>query len=360
MFEALSNELLVPYVRYCSLKSLPLSAEMYMKWVEKFVQDPFYLYLFDICFTFLLAFYLYTESVRKGSHDNMIASRTVFTPLFFASLHPFYQELLVKDMLDRARYPKPLDTYTKSTESFNLSGDGQTGQGADFLHEELNRTVKDFIPPGKITGDTWVRVCRKTDKLKEIRAECMIESSVAPEKSVKRPLNFENEVTIVRKGMRDLLHEPEIAKPMSGIGNVELDDGLADIKHKARDNYALYKQHLAETGKYGLKLEPVFVTKSEKAKYNDIANKTKVEIKQEIEKIVEVMPDLDLAEEWKTKLGSLKKQSKKVAYPKIYWDVSEALTDMLSRVVVPSDESEQEPDDQQNWIQYLSEALTNI
>ena len=34
-----------------------------------------------------------------------------------------------------------------NTESFTVSGVNNKGQGADFIHEELNRQIKSFLPP---------------------------------------------------------------------------------------------------------------------------------------------------------------------------------------------------------------------
>ena len=72
-FMALSLELLAPYVRYPRGKSeIPTGSE-YFSWVASEVKDGVYLFLFDMCWTFLLAFELYTEAVRKNNHVNMLA-----------------------------------------------------------------------------------------------------------------------------------------------------------------------------------------------------------------------------------------------------------------------------------------------
>jgi len=99
------------------------------------------MFLYDMCLTFLLAFKLYNEAIRKNNHDNMMAARIFFAPLFFAGSHPKYQELHVRDLIDPVQYPPELATEMKKTESFSASGVDYKGQGADFIHEEKNKCI---------------------------------------------------------------------------------------------------------------------------------------------------------------------------------------------------------------------------
>ena len=62
--------------------------------------------------------------------------------------------------------PEPLKSLIQNNESFSLSGKQNAGQGCDFIHEELNKRVKSFLPPIMPTPDVWRRVCRKLKELK--------------------------------------------------------------------------------------------------------------------------------------------------------------------------------------------------
>ena len=57
--------------------------------------------------------------------------------------------------------PEKLVNYITSYESFSVSGDKNRGEGADFVHENFNKTTKYFLPPGMPTTETWRRICRK-------------------------------------------------------------------------------------------------------------------------------------------------------------------------------------------------------
>ena len=158
----------------------------YLKWFENEVKDHTYIFLFDVCWTFLLAFVLYNESVRKNNHSNMMAARTARCPLLYGRHHPKYQEIHLRDMCDRACYPSKLHDHMKQTESFTVTGENNKGQGADFIHEELNRTIKSFLPPGPVSKDTWKQVCRNADHLQEIQSRVFSMSGMRQTASKKK------------------------------------------------------------------------------------------------------------------------------------------------------------------------------
>ena len=75
-------------------------------------------------------------------------------------------------MVDRVQYPQELLQYITITESFSASGRINAGHGVDFIHEETNKLVKSFLPPGSIASTAWTRVCRKANELKENEEKC--------------------------------------------------------------------------------------------------------------------------------------------------------------------------------------------
>ena len=75
--------------------------------------------------------------------------------------------------------------------------------------------------------------------------------------------------------------------PVVSVSGEVLDKGLCDAKEDARENYSDYKKHVATTGKYtGIKLRPVFVTQEQRNHHENIENKTKAEISEEIAKLI--------------------------------------------------------------------------
>ena len=142
ILEALSCELLVPFVKLCKLDGVEATTTGYFSWVESNVLDPVYLFLFHMCFTFILSFHLYNKATRKNNHTNMMAARVAYAPFFFGTPHPKYRELHLRDMCQRVQYPQELADYMVSHESFSISSVDNRGQGADFVHEEVNKLIK--------------------------------------------------------------------------------------------------------------------------------------------------------------------------------------------------------------------------
>lgn len=101
----------------------------------------------------------------------MMAARAASAPIFFGRNHPKYREVHIRDMIDRVQYPPEVLQYAHMTESFSASGRVNAGQGADFIHEETNKLVKSFLPPGGIGSTTWTRVCRRANELKRSKTQ---------------------------------------------------------------------------------------------------------------------------------------------------------------------------------------------
>ncbi len=136
LLDAVSLELLFDYV-----KTDPTpSAERYLKWVDEEVENPSYMFLFDLCFTYLLAFHLLTESVRKNHAERMLAAQVTGGTLFYVRHHPKYRELILRDLIMRAQcldYSKELYEFLQQTQAFSVTGAQNRGQSPDFLHEEV-------------------------------------------------------------------------------------------------------------------------------------------------------------------------------------------------------------------------------
>ena len=66
-----------------------------------------------------------------------------------------------------------------------MSGISNCGQGADFINEEINKPVKNFLPPEIPTTETCERVCRKVADLREMRLTQLIHQTLLRRKVTK-------------------------------------------------------------------------------------------------------------------------------------------------------------------------------
>ena len=82
--------------------------------------------------------------------------------------------------------------YQEQNESFRVSGKTNWGQGADFIHKEINKSIKRFLPPGIPTTKMWERVCCIATKLREIKNNATNSADNTEQKTYKK---FENVVT---------------------------------------------------------------------------------------------------------------------------------------------------------------------
>ena len=57
--------------------------------------------------------------------------------------------------------PPELQQYQQENESFSQSNVSNHAQGADFIHEEINKLVKKFLPPKIPTQEIWEEFAEK-------------------------------------------------------------------------------------------------------------------------------------------------------------------------------------------------------
>ena len=53
----------------------------------------------------------------------------------------------------------------KATQAFSCNGDNSRGEGGDFVLEAKNKQIQMMMPPGLLTAETWLRICRSLDEL---------------------------------------------------------------------------------------------------------------------------------------------------------------------------------------------------
>ena len=66
-------------------------------------------------------------------------------PTFFPFNHRKPQKLLLRDLCQRVQITEKLMSYITRHESFSVSGEKNRREGADFVHENSNRTTKPFL-----------------------------------------------------------------------------------------------------------------------------------------------------------------------------------------------------------------------
>ena len=150
----MSAEILVPYVQR-------LLASHQEPTVDGFLDSlltPNEKFMYDIIFNFSLALHVFRAGVRWNNSDAILASRSVFSPLFFGLNMPFYTEAYIRDSLIWVQCPSEVCDFIANHESYSISGNNSKGEGGDFVLENLNRKAKSFMLPGLTSEEKWTRL----------------------------------------------------------------------------------------------------------------------------------------------------------------------------------------------------------
>ena len=168
LYLAITDELLLPYVRYCLKNTISPSASGYWQWADD-ICNPNYMYLQQMALTFLHSLMLFRVGCRYGNADAIISGRDKLSLLFYARNHTRYQRIMAINQLIEFKMPQKVKDIVFS--SMTLSRIGNTGhyQGGDACLEEVNKEAKAWISPIGVPSDRdWLKVFRNLDKLNEV------------------------------------------------------------------------------------------------------------------------------------------------------------------------------------------------
>jgi hypothetical protein len=164
-FYAMSTELMVPYVR----DALEHQQKPNISDFIDSLNTPNEKIMFNIIFFYFnLALYVFRAGVRRNNSEAILASRAVFSPLFFGLNMPFYMETIIRDSMICVQCPSAVREFIEKNESDSVSGNHNKGEGGDFVLENINRKIKSFMPPGLSSDERWTTVCRNIDRLDEV------------------------------------------------------------------------------------------------------------------------------------------------------------------------------------------------
>ena len=321
---AITQELLVPFVRAELSSDEPnISVSWFMKFIMK-SSDPNYGFMCDLIFEFLDAIFMYRAGQRSLHPDMMTAARAKFAKLWCGRVHPLYRELEMSDTLSHIRMDDAVRDLVKESMSLNLTGKENTGEGADFRLEEVNRHVQQWLPANPALND-WVTACSNYDKLREFK------NVVSKQQGLCNPnlaaygqtmvQNIEGEVNAFRTKLRDaeyLMHPTEVRNHITLTGE-PLDKDLKYFCQASRDKRAHYYHSFIEHEvtapimKYSTPQflhHPVFVTEEDREKYTSIDNMKISDLISLIEDKLMDISDTDMRKEMYTSWKKTKREKK--------------------------------------------------
>ena len=123
-------------------------------------------------------------------------------------------------------YDDTAERFAKMTESFSVSGESYKGQGGDFIHEVVNKTIESFSHQLVCLQkkDTWRNIIRKCKTLEEMKRSVLASSGYNSEQQKKRPQKFEKEITLVWKQLQIALLPSDKDDNLRSLDGEELDE----------------------------------------------------------------------------------------------------------------------------------------
>jgi hypothetical protein len=301
--EALTAELLLPYVRTMLGQDIDMSPAHFFKYIMD-SKNPNYFFMADLIFELLDGIFLYRTGVREGDKDKMEAGRAKAGKLWFGRSHPMYRDLDTWDMVKREKMPPSLYKFVSQCLSIKTGPSPKSGEGPDFRLEEVNKQIQHILPNVPKPKD-WDIACINHDKLVTLRDNVFSSAGVHdPKEKVqgsKNELSKEIEAfRILLRSSQYLLHPLNQCQHTSIHGNIEMDSELhlfcsqaRTLRSKYVEEYIVYEgmRYAVKFAKFNCKMAPIFVTKKEREIYFAIENQSIDNIKEKIVAIIDQVED---------------------------------------------------------------------
>ncbi|CAG2186445.1 unnamed protein product [Mytilus edulis] len=203
----------------------------------------------------------------RGNNAALMASAKYMTKeIFHARNHPKYQQIEMYDHIQYLIMPDEVKQQSDRFASITTSGHNSTGEDLDFVLEEKNKQLKQWISKGVPTDAVWQKICRNNTVLQTLKVNLY---------SLEKNYLWE--------------HKDE---HFSIDGHI-LDFDLVNLieRASAKRVYLLKTQYLNDDIDIPNMSYPIPVTPQERDKFEDINNQTKAQIAKEISYCMEMLPE---------------------------------------------------------------------
>lgn len=289
--DSITSELIVPFVRANMCEDAPdLSVSAFIKFTMN-ATDPNYSFMCDVMFDIIDALFMFREGIRGGIVEFTQAALAKYAKLWSGRRHPLYRELEAAHHVLLARMPDEVRNFVLHNMSINTTGNPNTGEGADFRLEEVNKQIQFWLPNIPSPKD-WKMVCCNYSDLATLRRNTFLHMDVKDpnQPTSRRRQDLSKEIVAFRAVIRKQKylmspHEPKSHKSLMGD---PLDNNLVNFCKDAREKRALYIEKflchevtdsLRKASPPAYSEPAVFITEQEREEFHSVANKTIVEIK---------------------------------------------------------------------------------
>ena len=285
-------ELVKPYVEYCFAKSIQTTAEGYISFVKTKTDSANYMYLFEMACKYSQGIINMRMAIRRNNHLLLQAAKWMTKELFHGRNHPRYQDIEIYEQFVFQILPDELAAFVQSHCSVSKSGHLSRGQGFDFILEEENKTVKNWLKRGVPTDRTWFTTCRNHQSLKEMRQFVLQLCGQSNNEAADRDFNLEDAIIEWRLRLRqtEYLKFEKHGSVLTSVSADILDQGLIQFTSESNRKraYRIMDMLLHQAPPTDPSLQhPVYVLPSEREKLQSVESLTISDIDNKILDIID-------------------------------------------------------------------------
>ncbi|CAG2237719.1 unnamed protein product [Mytilus edulis] len=154
------KEMVIPFIRSLKETNVEATVENYFRFYLFLAHNSNHAFLhFQIC-RFSQAIINFRMGMRRNNAELVKSAKYHLKELFYGRFHPHYQNIELFDCIQYKFMPDEVKKVWDDTISFTVSGDPSKGQDLDFVLEEKNKAIKQYLPSGTVPSDeTWKSIC---------------------------------------------------------------------------------------------------------------------------------------------------------------------------------------------------------
>lgn len=165
------RELVLPYVRHCLLTKENYTGKGFFKYVDKsYMEIPNLRYIMDQVCRFSQGIINFRIGTRGNNAALMASAKYMTKEIFHARNHPKYQQIEMYDHIQYLIMPDEVKQQSDRFTSITTSGHNSTGEDLDFVLEEKNKQLKQWISKGVPTDAVCQKICRNNTVLQTLKA----------------------------------------------------------------------------------------------------------------------------------------------------------------------------------------------
>lgn len=325
------NEMVIPFVRSLMNTNDEPTVENYFKFYKQFqAQNPNHAYLhLQVC-RYSQAIINFRMGIRRNNSQLVHSAKFHLKELFYGRCHPHYQNIELFDSIQYKFMPEEVKASWDNNTSFSVSGNKSKGQDLDFILEEKNKAIKQYLPSGSVPSDeTWRNICCNLKFFETIQEKLAEILGLGQQTDYGTKLiDISNAITSFRPVLRK--HLAAMVDDHQSVSGRKLHLNLVKFLETSTQK----RQDKIDSSILGINIEkssgPVFITDDEEELHQK--KMTKAELKNNITKLIEKLSEnVELQTHYVAILESLNDtNTNKDTYLTLYFELKDVTANSTS------------------------------